>query len=141
VRTVWNHELVAYPALALLGGAWLGPWFERVKPGWFGALAGAGVAASAAGLGALLLPPPCVPSSEMKAYFDAMPPGTKIQIVGWPYDFRIETAIAAERRLAVWPEAELRDEGHWALAQEHLVPRETKWREVARARGYVLLSR
>jgi hypothetical protein len=77
----------------------------------------------------------------MKQYFDAIPPGTKMQIVGWPYDYRINTAIAAERRLAVSLVAELRDDGHWALAQEHLVPRETKWREVARARGYVLLSR
>jgi 4-amino-4-deoxy-L-arabinose transferase-like glycosyltransferase len=141
LRTWWNHELVAYPALALLAGAWLGPWFEKVKPAWFAALAGVGVAASAAGQGAHLLLPPCVASSDMKQYFDAIPPGTKIQIVSWPYDYRINTAIAAERRLAVSLEREVRDEGHWALAQEHLVPRETKWREVARARGYVLLSR
>ncbi len=57
------------------------------------------------------------------------------------FDFRTETSLAAERRLLVWPEAELRDDGSWALAQEKLVPKDTRWREVARARGYVLLSR
>jgi 4-amino-4-deoxy-L-arabinose transferase-like glycosyltransferase len=141
LRTVWNHELVAYPALALLAGAWLGPYFERVKPVWFAALAGVGVAASAAGLGALLLLPPCVASREMKPYFDAIPPGTKIQIVSWPFDFRTETAIAAERRLDVWLDSDLRDYGHWALVEEQRMPATTSWREVARARGYVLLSR
>jgi len=141
VRTVWNHELVAYPALALLAGAWLGPWFEKVKPIWFAALAGLGIAASAAGLGALLLLPPCVASTELKAQFDAIPRGARIQVVSWPFDFRTLASLAAERRLEVWPEGKLRDSGTLAFAQESLVPANTQWREIGRARGWVLLTR
>ena len=78
---------------------------------------------------------------QLKAQFDAIPRGARIQVVSWPYDYRTLASLAAERRLEVWPEGKLRDSGTFAFAQESLVPANTQWREIGRARGWVLLTR
>jgi 4-amino-4-deoxy-L-arabinose transferase-like glycosyltransferase len=110
-RKVWNHELVAYPLLALLGGVATGPLLRRLSV----AAARAAVVALAAlacafallGLGTLLLQPPCVASREFAARLSALPPGAPVLLAGEPVDWHTHSSLAAEHHLEPWPVFEL----------------------------------
>src|SRR6267143_818471 len=115
VRKVWNHQLVAYPLFALLAGEWLAPHLQRWSR-FLLVLPAAALAFATSGLGSRLLPPPCVASRE----FAQMLPeaGTRVLVVSAPMDWRTLVGLAAEKRFTAGP-----------------------WREVSRARGWVLAVR
>src|SRR5207248_11515813 len=85
-RKVWNHELIAYPALALLAAAGVGPLLERLPARWqtraLAACAVLAIAFCASGLGARILDPPCVASREFAGELDNLAPGSPIPLVG-----------------------------------------------------------
>jgi 4-amino-4-deoxy-L-arabinose transferase-like glycosyltransferase len=160
-RKWWNHELVAFPALALLAGAGAAPWLRRwlgssaPRTRWVGyGLTGAAAlvaAASIAGLGARLLLPPCVGSTEFAAALDRLPPGSPVLVVAPTPDWSTLASLAAERRLSAWPVMSLPAApttpaasgvagAHLALAHagEALPP---PWEARLRARGWVLAER
>jgi 4-amino-4-deoxy-L-arabinose transferase-like glycosyltransferase len=155
-RKWWNHELIAFPALALLAGAGAAPLLQR----WLKAqrartlviaLASAAavcLVASLAGVGARLLPPPCVTSQELSAPLDRLPPGAPILVVAPGIEWETLANLAAERKVIPWPVTEL-PEGHdatgpasatvaVALAGTEVRP---PWHEVAQARGWEILER
>jgi len=155
-RKVWHHALVAYPGLALLGGAGAAPLLRR----WLarGARRRAAVAALAAlatlavlfdiAAGGRRIWVPCVPADEFRAAFDRLRPGEPVLVVSQPPHWRIVAGLAAERRLEPWMERRLApgaDHGaRLALVEAHLMPDEPlppPWREAGSARGWVLLRR
>lgn len=157
-RKVWNHELVAFPLLALLAGAALDAPLRRLSRR-AAALTLAAFAAlaclfAASGLGARLLQPPCVGAREFAAQLSALPPRTDLLLAGAPVDWHQHAALAAEHDLEPWPVPELPpgpalDPGGgrglaWAriaLRQEAAGAPPPPWRVVASARGWQLLRR
>jgi hypothetical protein len=157
VRKVWNHALVLYPLLALLGGLALDGVLEQVPRRaartLLPALAALSWAAFALGLGSLLLRPPCVLSREFRAPLAALPPGSPILLIGPVPDWKMLSGLAAEHRLSPWLSSDLpegppsggpgregeRGRARFALARVQRPP--APWVEVARARGYLLLQR
>ena len=139
-RKFWNHQLVAYPLLALLAGEWLSPYLARWPRAIPALAAAAGVVFAASGLGARLLPAPCVASREFAALMP--PPGTPILVVSDPPDWRTLVALAAEQRLAPIRAAELPGApvAKFALVRESLFATDG-WRALASARGWVLATR
>lgn len=141
VRKVWNHELVAYPFLALLAGRWLQPWLQR-WPRLVPTLAAVAAVFAVSGLGHRLLPPPCVASRELARLMP--PPGTPILVVAEPPDWRTLVGLAAEQRLAPirLPSllAAAPGEARFALISEPLFSGGI-WHECGRARGWVLATR
>ncbi len=160
-RKCWNHELIAFPALALLAGAGAGPPLAR----WLDARAGrerwaaaalwlvalTAAASSAAGFGARLLPPPCVASREFAKELDGAAAGTPVLVVARSVPWDMLGSLSAERRLDAWPVPRLPDGPHRAgpgpdaatialLSIGEAEPH-PPWREVARARGWLLLER
>jgi 4-amino-4-deoxy-L-arabinose transferase-like glycosyltransferase len=163
VRKVWNHELIAYPLLALLGGAAAAPLLRRLSRR-AASLALVGLTAlacalSLAGLGSRLLRPPCVASREFAARLDALPPGSPVLVASRDPDFRTGVGLAAERRLSPWfvralpaappapegpspvPREEEAAHARIALAVDDGEPPPAPWRLEGRARGWLLLSR
>jgi 4-amino-4-deoxy-L-arabinose transferase-like glycosyltransferase len=162
-RKVWNHELVVYPLLALLGGAAADPLLRRLSRRAASlalvALTAAACALSLAGLGTRLLRPPCVASREFAARLDALPPGSPVLVASRDPDFRTIVGLTAERRLSPWfvralPAAPAAPEGaspvpreeeaahaRIALAADDGEPPPAPWRLEGRARGWLLLSR
>ena len=159
-RKWWNHELIAFPALALLAGAGAAPHFER----WLEngprreravtvVLACATVlamGASLAGLGKLLLQPPCVTSLELSAPLDRLPPGSAVLVVSPAIEWSTFANLAAERKLIPWPETALPETARStgtgpesatlavAVAGTAVRP---PWSKVAQARGWEILER
>ena len=137
VRKVWNHELVAYPLLALLAGEWLAPHVHRWSR-FLPVVGAAALALAASGLGSRLLPPPCVASRELAQLLPEA--GTRVLVVSAPMDWRTLVGLAAEQRLDPWPAAGLDGEARFALVREELLSA-GRWRAVGRARGWVLAVR
>jgi len=137
VRKVWNHQLVAYPLLALLAGECLAPHLQRWSR-FLLVLPAAALAFAASGLGSRLLPPPCVASRE----FAQMLPeaGTRVLVVSASPEWRTLNGLAAEQRLDPWPAARLEGDARFALVKEDLFTA-GPWRAVSRARGWVLAVR
>jgi 4-amino-4-deoxy-L-arabinose transferase-like glycosyltransferase len=110
-RKVWNHELVAYPLLALLGGVATDPFLlhlsTKAARGAVVALGALACAFALLGLGVRLLQPPCVGSREFAARLSALPPGTPVLLAGAPVDWHTHAGLAAEHHLEPWPVAEL----------------------------------
>jgi 4-amino-4-deoxy-L-arabinose transferase-like glycosyltransferase len=146
-RKVWNHVLVAYPALALVAGcAWV-PLGGRL------AARGKALAAGCVALAALafvLLPaigrrvdgPPCVGAREFAGALDALEPGEPILVASSPTSWRMLASLAAERRLEPDPRPAL-PAGSKALPRLAVVQEPdistAGWTEMGRARGWVLL--
>ena len=137
VRKVWNHQLVAYPLLALLAGECLAPHLQRWSR-FLLVLPAAALAFAASGLGSRLLPHPCVASRE----FAQMLPeaGTRVLVVSASPEWRTLNGLAAEQRLDPWPAARLEGDARFALVKEDLFTA-GPWRAVSRARGWVLAVR
>ncbi|MHB8418812.1 MAG: hypothetical protein ACYDCL_12100 [Myxococcales bacterium] len=161
-RKWWNHELLAFPALALLAGAGAGPWLERRLgghperirrgTGWLLGAAALCCALSAAGFGRLLLPPPCIASHGLDRELDALPGGSSILVVAPSIDWPMVTTLGAERDLSPWPVGELPagpsapvGDGGVAEARAALAragtPVPPPWIELRSARGWMLLKR
>ena len=150
-RKFWNHELVAYPALALLAGAGAAPLLQPVlaRPRQARAcvigLASAAALAwalSLAGAGRKLLQPPCVASAELAPQLSRFPSGTELLLVSPEPDWRLIAALAAERRLFAWPVTSLTEHaGKVALVREEIHDSRTGWLELGAARGWSLLVR
>jgi 4-amino-4-deoxy-L-arabinose transferase-like glycosyltransferase len=137
VRKVWNHELAAYPLLALLAGEWLAPHVQRwsrLLP----VLAAAALAFAASGLGSRLLPPACVASREFAQLLPQA--GTRVLVVSASPEWRTLNGLAAEQRLDPLPSPRLEGDARFALVREDLFTAEP-WRAVSRARGWVLAVR
>ncbi len=153
-RKVWNHALVAYPALALLGGvggsdlvAWLvqGKLRRRVFQASLIALCAGVWVAAVSGFGTRLLPPPCVAASDFRADLDALPRNASVLIVSRDPDWRLIASLAAERDLNPVPIADWSgdsDHASLALVQEgEAASAPPGWRETARSRGWVVFRR
>jgi 4-amino-4-deoxy-L-arabinose transferase-like glycosyltransferase len=137
VRKVWNHELVAYPLLALLAGEWLAPHVQRWSR-FLPVLAAVALAFAASGLGSRLLPPPCVASRE---FAEMLPEaGTRVLVVSASPEWRTLAGLAAEQRLDPWSADRLEGDARFALVREELFTA-GPWRAVSRARGWVLAVR
>ncbi len=151
VQKNWTHLLVAYPFLALLGALALAPWVEpgvsvpprsrRVRIT-LGALAVTAWLSAGLGAGRLLVPAPCMVSSgPLSAHLQALPALTPIAVVS-AHPWSTIALLAAEGRLAPAP-ASLAEPGGAGLAVVSLelwAPQEG-WRELARDRAWVLVSR
>jgi 4-amino-4-deoxy-L-arabinose transferase-like glycosyltransferase len=138
-----NHAYVAFPLFASLAGAAAAPlvrWLMR--PRWMlPGLASAATVASASGLGALVLRPPCPFSSVLAGALTAVPPGSTVLLVApgamWPAVAR----IAAERRLLPAPSPTLsgRTDAIFALSRGVQVPEE--WLTIGSGAGWSVLRR
>jgi hypothetical protein len=63
-----------------------------------------------------------------------------VLVVSAPMDWRTLVGLAAEQRLDPWPADRLADDARFALVTEKLFTA-GPWREVSRARGWVLAVR
>lgn len=149
-RKWWNHSLIAYPALALLAGAGAGAFLPRFNRALAALVALAAIAwgMSLAGFGAKLLPKPCVVSTEFAAPLSEAVAHEPILVISSPTNWRMIASLAAERDFfpqpaeSFGPAEQNGSPGRFALLQEKLLrPGNRLWREVARARGWVLLRR
>jgi len=147
-RKVWNHALVAYPGLAVLGGAAVVPaaaWLDRRRRYISAALVAAsvGVWIAAPLIGRAVDGRSCIGAEEFAEPLARLAPGQQVLVVSSPTSWRMIASLAAERGLEPDPRAELPDGGNsqssFALVQEELVGRTRGWEEVARARGWLLL--
>jgi hypothetical protein len=164
-RKVWHHALVAWPALALLGGAAAAPLLEKLLASArrarlaFASLAAMTLAAallSALGAGARLSASRCVLPAALVA---RLPRGTDLLVIAPEPDWKVVAALAWEHRLAPWPAFALPPDGAletWppgsapqagrraslALVREASLPAQLgNWREEGRELGWVLLRR
>jgi 4-amino-4-deoxy-L-arabinose transferase-like glycosyltransferase len=155
-RKVWNHALVAYPLLALLGAVAVGPWLERrlASPsrvrsavGALCALAAAVWLAAGMGAGKAWLRRPCIAPGPVDDVLRTLEPGADVLVISTPVDWRLVGALASERRLVPWP-MERAEQGIPPLArpalalvrEPHLGARLAAWREVARGDGWIALA-
>ena len=155
-RKVWNHALVAYPALALLAGVGIGPWIERrigsqarakVAGGALCALALGVWIAAALGLGRLWLRAPCIAPGPVDAALRRLEPGDDVLVVATPTEWRLVAALASERRLVPWPLNRLDQEVPAGASPRLALVREAGsqssprgWREVGRGQGWIALA-
>lgn len=158
-RKVWNHALVLYPLLALMGGVALEALLQRLPERGFrialpllAVLAWAGFAL---GLGPFLLRPPCVLSREFRPQLASLLPGTPILLVSAGPEWTTLVGLEEEHRLSPWTAAALpaaaateepgrageRSRARWALARHLDGPAPAPWSAVAQARGWILLRR
>lgn len=146
-RKVWNHLLIAYPALALVSGCAVLPlrgWLSRHARGTAAACVALALAAFvlAPALGRLVDGPPCVGAREFAGSLEELAPGDPILVVSSPTSWRMLASLSAERRLEPDPRDALPPAipgaPRLALATDpvSLAP---GWREIGRARGWVLL--
>lgn len=146
-RKVWNHLLIAWPALALVAGCAVLPlqaWLSRHAR----AMAAACIALAAAAclcapaIGRLVDGPPCVGAREFAGALDGLHPGDSILVVSTPTSWRMLASLSAERRLEPDPRDALAPAvaaaQQLALATDKVAPA-AGWREIGRARGWVLL--
>ncbi len=152
-RKVWNHELTAYPGLALLAGAALLPaasWFEKVRHRTWVALgtmaAAIVVVLFAPRIGAMLDGEPCVGSREFARVFDHMGAGDPVLVVSAPTSWRTLASLAAERRLEPRPESSIPASASAgadvAMVQDDLIKGPAGgWRPLMQARGWTVLAR
>jgi hypothetical protein len=147
---VWNHELVAYPGLALLAAAGARPlcgWLER-RPARAAAMLAAAAALACAGAPALgrAMAPECVEPAAFARSLDLLRPGDEALVVSSPPQWRMIASLAAERRLEPAPLDALPEADaalpSLALVQEPLWNGQAHgWREQSRAAGWVLLRK
>jgi len=146
-RKVWNHLLIAWPALALVSGcavlpltAWLSR-HARVAAATCAALALAALLCAPA-IGRLVDGAPCVGAREFAGVLDELHPGDPVLVVSSPTSWRMLASLAAERRLEPDPRDALAPAvstaPRLALATDPVAPA-AGWREIGRARGWVLL--
>ncbi len=153
-RKVWNHELVAYPLLALVGGVGVGPWLAaRSRPAQARVALGAAVLAGAcwgaalSGIGRRWDKPACVVAAEFAPELARLPPGTEVPVVSRPTDWHLIAQLAEERSLAAYPSATVTALAavpagdRLAIASGSVSGLPAGWHLVARARGYALLAR
>jgi len=151
-RKVWNHELVAYPGLALLAGASCLPiqdWLQKHAKRAATALVAAALATVVASpwIGRIVNGRPCVGSTDFATQINVLPPGETILVVSRPTSWRTLASLAAERRLEPVP-LETLPEAASTSAQLAMVEAESAphplpagWEQISRARGWLLLRR
>jgi 4-amino-4-deoxy-L-arabinose transferase-like glycosyltransferase len=149
-RKVWNHSLVAYPGLALLAGSALLPavgWFDRYRSRIAAALLTASMAALVAvpWIGRAVDGRPCVGAAEFAEQLGHLAAGETILVASSPTSWRMIASLAAERGLEPDPRTELVDDAEglsrMAIVEEARMRTTSTWREISRARGWVLLRR
>lgn len=110
-RKVWNHALVAFPLLAMLAGAAVGPWLqarlsapERTRRATraLALVALAALGASATGAGRLIYRTSCVAVGPLAPTLEALPPGAPILVVSLQEEWSALSTLAVERRLVPW---------------------------------------
>ena len=149
-RNWGNHTYVVFPLLAILSGAAVGPALERwLTPGreraaviGLALVATAAWVLSLAGMGRLVLQPPCVVSREFAPELASVAPGTAVPVISSSMQWLIIGELAAERRLVPVPSPVLPSSGAARVAfardgEQIAGP----WRVVAAARGWVLVRR
>ncbi|HET7788437.1 MAG TPA: glycosyltransferase family 39 protein [Myxococcales bacterium] len=149
-RKVWNHALIAYPALALLAGAACLPaaeWLDRHERAvrlLLLVLAG-GAVACAPLIGRAVDGKPCTGSSEFAPELDRLAPGDEILVISSPTSWRTLASLSAERQVEPDPRRALpaaeSATARVAIVQEDLAHGAPGWREIRRARGWVLLRK
>lgn len=147
-RKVAHHVFVSFPLLALVSGVALRPLLERVVARWqtrplvvaSSLLVAAGLIAGPLGVAQLFSGRACVMSTELARSFDALPPGTELEVVAAEAPWPTLSALAAERRLVPIHVGQLGAVGRaWALVEEPAWAPRPGFVEVDRARGWVLV--
>lgn len=115
-RKVWNHALIAYPALALVAGGAALPiraWLDRHAAPLATALAAVAAATilAAPRLGAPIDGAPCVGAAELAPALDRLGAGDPVLVVSPEPDWKLLASLAAERRLEPVPMSALPDAG------------------------------
>jgi 4-amino-4-deoxy-L-arabinose transferase-like glycosyltransferase len=149
-RNWGNHTYVVFPLLAILAGAAVGPALDRYissgkeRAGVIGLAIAAGVAwvLSLAGMGRLVLQPPCVVSREFAVELDPVGPGARIPVVSRSMDWLLVGELASERRLVPVPSPALpaESESRVAIVRDG-EPITAPWHQAVAARGWVLVRR
>jgi 4-amino-4-deoxy-L-arabinose transferase-like glycosyltransferase len=149
-RNWGNHTYVVFPLLAILAGAAVGPALERyVAEGKQRAVvvsvASAAAAAwvlSLAGVGRLVLQPPCVVSREFAPALDSLAPATRVPVVSPSVDWLLVAELASERRLVPILASALPAGGGTRVAiVRDGDPVPSPWERAVAARGWVLVRR
>jgi len=143
-----NHVYVAFPLLAVAagagGGAIAARWLSsdaRMRRLAIGiAVAGAATWVLAlAGAGRVVLRPPCIVSAELAPFLASRPSASEVWLPG-PPDWLLAGELAAERRFVPRTTDEPPPRARLALLREsEAAP--AGFRELTRARGWVLLER
>jgi 4-amino-4-deoxy-L-arabinose transferase-like glycosyltransferase len=145
-----NHTYVLFPLLAILAGAAVTGTLDRalsplVRRRIVQGLAVATAAAwvlSIAGLGRLVLQPPCVVSTDFAAELNSIPAGSAVPVVSPDLEWLLMGALASERRLIPTRLGELSSAQGASIA---IVREGTSfrwpWSEKIHARGWTLLRR
>ncbi|HEY6913030.1 MAG TPA: glycosyltransferase family 39 protein, partial [Myxococcales bacterium] len=149
-RKVWNHVLIAYPALALLAGAacvGAADFFERHgrAAALLLSLLAAGVIACAPLIGRAVDGMPCTGSAEFAPELNRLRPGEEILVVSSPTSWRTLASLSAERKLEPDPRTALpaasEPASGLAVVQDNLAQAAPGWQEIRRARGWVLFRK
>ncbi|MFZ5469625.1 MAG: ArnT family glycosyltransferase [Myxococcota bacterium] len=156
-RKEWNHVLVAYPALALLGGAGVGPWLDDwLASAWrqravtvvLGLLALLGWGVALAGGARFFHPPITTPCTEFSRRLETLEPETPLYVVG-ANEWRTIASLAAHWKLSPWlveqlpiASSEQAPQATFAFVEADRLPSSLgPWREVERHHRWVLLER
>jgi hypothetical protein len=149
-RNWGNHTYVVFPLLAILAGAAVGPALDRLLSSGRerGAVVGLAVAASAAwvlslaGMGRLVLQPPCLVSREFAPQLDSLAPDTRVPVISSSIEWLLIAELASERRLVPALAQVLPGDGSARLAiVREGDPVAGPWHAVVAARGWVLVRR
>jgi 4-amino-4-deoxy-L-arabinose transferase-like glycosyltransferase len=149
-RNWGNHAYVVFPLLAILAGAavgpalqrWLSPGRERAAIIVLAVVASVAWVLSLAGMGRLVLQPPCVVSREFAPELASVAPGIIVPVISSSNEWLLLAELAAERRFVPMPSAVLPSSGSARLAiVRDGEPVRERWRAVIRARGWVLIRR
>jgi hypothetical protein len=146
-----NHAYVMFPLLAITAGVAIAPLIERLVSTVrqsrmivaFAALVVVCWTVCLLGFGRVVLQPPCVVSVEFKPYLQIRPPNSNIIVAAPMPPMLLIGELASERHLIPSVYQALPDSPgapDQAIVQEGTDVR-TAWHEIARARGWVLLSR
>lgn len=138
-----NHAYVAFPLFAALAGTFAAPLWKRFRrPHWLlAASASAAIAASASGLGSLVLQPPCPFSTVLADALRSVPPRSPVLLVApgamWPAVAR----LAAERDLLPAPGHTLGGctDAVYAVSRGVEIPED--WLTIGRGAGWSVLRR
>jgi len=153
-RKLWHHTLLVYPFLSILAAQGIGPLVsrylsnsERVQR----AVLGLGVVllvcvgSVGLGLGRLLMNPPCVVATDFSRELSRLVPGEEVLVISKVDEWDMLSALAFEKDVVPWPGLQLtavdRPSAQVALVKTEAWSPGAEWREIKRARGWIVASR
>jgi 4-amino-4-deoxy-L-arabinose transferase-like glycosyltransferase len=147
-RKAWNHTLIVFPPLAILGGVALRRVLTaparalRFAQAGVAVLAVALVAAAGLGVGRRLWRPRCAASGPLHDGLARLPPGTPVAVVSDEPSWLTVGSLADELHLAPAPLTSLPTSGYsWALIEQQRKADVPRWRLVTSGTGWTFLER